>query len=378
MKLRTAQSAVIFWADGKPVWDGYVDQKQYHLSPDAVKLLSWFSEGASIDSVAKLADGNAADLERLALQMLATGALIEVGSTAADDDMATREHWKPWGTAARYYHYASRTLRSAAYMPVEDDRGRLREKALQEPPPALVHSLHSTWQRALADIGDQPLTMTLDEALTRRRSVREFNRLPISLTALSTLLHKTLGLVPRAGRRHHEDGSMFRTSPSGGARHPVEGLVYVRSVDGLDPGYYHYDHAQHALHFCAEADVADAVTICGGQPWVDDAAAILYYIGVTGRSMWKYNTLRAYRALMMDVGHLSQTAFLVTTAMGLGATYTAALRDEVLEDIYGLDGRKDVVLGATVIGVPDPDHLRHLHGDESLTQTNDHVQKGSS
>ena len=362
MILRTAQSGVIFWADGEPVWDGYIGQKQFHLSFDALQLLAWFGNGASLESVEKLSGSDDTQkFHRLVQQMISVGALLEVGSAAADEDAADRALWKPWGTAARYYHHASRTLKSAAYMTVDDDRDRLLRKAVHEPPPPLTRSVSSSWERRLADLNDEPLTMSLDTALTRRRSIREFVESPVSLTALSTLLHRTLGLVPRAGQTHHPDGSMFRTSPSGGARHPVEGFVYVKAVNGLRPGYYHYDHTCSALRFCANDQVADVVAICGDQPWVKNAAFIIYYLGVTERSMWKYDSLRAYRALMMDVGHISQTAFLVTTAMGLGATYTAALRDELVENVYGLDGKRDVVLGATVVGVPDLDHLRYLH-----------------
>jgi len=87
------------------------------------------------------------------------------------------------------------------------------------------------------------------------------------------------------------------------------------------------------------------------------------------RSSWKYDTMRAYRALMIDMGHLSQTTYLVTTDMNLGTTFTAALRDERLETQLHLEIARDLVIGASPIGIAHeenpssaPLELRHRLG----------------
>jgi SagB-type dehydrogenase family enzyme len=71
---------------------------------------------------------------------------------------------------------------------------------------------------------------------------------------------------------------------------------------------------------------------------------------VLARSMWKYSTPRTYRMLHLDVGHLSQTFYLLASALGLGMTFTAAIRDERLEDLLGIDAAQELVMGCSVVG----------------------------
>jgi nitroreductase len=56
--------------------------------------------------------------------------------------------------------------------------------------------------------------------------------------------------------------------------------------------------------------------------------------------------------LHLDVGHLSQTVYLLAAALGLGATFTAAIQDEKLEDLLGIDATDELVMGCSVIGMP--------------------------
>jgi hypothetical protein len=56
--------------------------------------------------------------------------------------------------------------------------------------------------------------------------------------------------------------------------------------------------------------------------------------------------------LHLDAGHLSQTVYLLAAALGLGATFTAAMRDETVEDLLGIDAADELVMGCSVIGTP--------------------------
>jgi SagB-type dehydrogenase family enzyme len=78
----------------------------------------------------------------------------------------------------------------------------------------------------------------------------------------------------------------------------------------------------------------------------------VFFTCVLARSMWKYSTPRTYRMLHVDVGHLSQTVYLLAAALGLGVTFTAAIQDERLEDLLGVDPAYELVMGCSVIGIP--------------------------
>lgn len=68
------------------------------------------------------------------------------------------------------------------------------------------------------------------------------------------------------------------------------------------------------------------------------------------RSTWKYQSPKVYRVLGMDLGHLSQTFFLLATWLRLDAFFIGALREESVEKRLGLDWSREVVLGASGIG----------------------------
>jgi|GEM_PF-2086104 len=64
--------------------------------------------------------------------------------------------------------------------------------------------------------------MSVEEALSRRRSVRRFDPSPLTMEQISQLFWSLQGITSPRG---------FRTAPSAGATFPLE--VYVATADGL-------------------------------------------------------------------------------------------------------------------------------------------------
>jgi len=57
------------------------------------------------------------------------------------------------------------------------------------------------------------------------------------------------------------------------------------------------------------------------------------------RTYWKYrNHAKAYRALLLDVGHISQALYMAATERGMAAFVTAAINEVDTEAAFGLDG----------------------------------------
>src|SRR5207248_3337986 len=101
---------------------------------------------------------------------------------------------------------------------------------------------------------------------------------------------------------------VLKTSPSGGARHPIEAYVLALRVKGVSRGLYHYDAGRHRLERLASGATArQAVRYCAGQSWYGPAAAIVIMTAVFAREQWRYDGPRAYRAVLIDAGHLCQT-----------------------------------------------------------------------
>jgi putative peptide maturation dehydrogenase len=182
----------------------------------------------------------------------------------------------------------------------------------------------------------------LFDVLARRRTTRVFDRdAPVAEGELSTVLHHVFGYhghVPVLD----EIVALKRTSPSGGGLHPVEAYPLVLRVEGVEPGLYHYRADHHALQLLQplETDEAERVVdeFTCGQSYFASAAALFVLTARFYRNFWKYRKhQKAYSAVLMDVGHLSQTLYLVCAELGLGAFFTAAVNGANIEERLGLE-----------------------------------------
>ena len=188
-----------------------------------------------------------------------------------------------------------------------------------------------------------PMPMRLDEALNRRRSLRDYRDAPIALDVLSALLHAAQGIT--------EPTYPKRAAPSAGALYPLEVYVSVQRVQDLTPGLYHYAVREHALEFLRE-DVRQPLTVaCLDQEHVPTAAVVFILTAIFQRERWKYKG-RAYRYILMEAGHVGQNIYLAATALGLGACAIGAFYDDMLNDLLGVDGDEEAALYVLTVGVP--------------------------
>ena len=164
------------------------------------------------------------------------------------------------------------------------------------------------------------------------------------------MLGLTWGVQHRA-RDDQGNRIVLKTSPSGGATHPIEVYVAAFAIAGLPRGIYHYDATRHALTRVRTVRSGfDPTRYLPNQPWYRGAAALFLMTAVVGRELWKYPTARAYRAMLIDAGHLTQTYCLVATVIGLGPFCSMALDDSRIEQDLGIDGVSEIALYAAGVG----------------------------
>jgi len=196
----------------------------------------------------------------------------------------------------------------------------------------------------------------LDEVLLRRYTGRNYDTsasLPLAVAA--RLLQRTFGAQELRHIGPHAN-VLKKTSPSGGGLHPVEAFVLVQRVDGLAPGLYHYhplDNTLVPLRATTQDEAAAlALQMVADQYWLAGAAMQVVMVGRVERSFWKYrNHQKAYRAMSLDAGHLSQTFYLLASEAGLPAFITAAINDIDIETMLGLDHLRHAVIAVCGCGV---------------------------
>ena len=189
-------------------------------------------------------------------------------------------------------------------------------------------------------------TLSLDDALLKRKSIRHYSPDPITGDQLSYLLWSSSGI------QRVERGNEFRTAPSAGALYPIETYVVANRVDGLPAGVYHYSVKQHCLEKLKEGDFSNEVAIAAlGQRMCIEAAAVVVWTAVFERSKWKYKQ-RAYRYVYLDAGHIGGNLALAATAIGLGSCQIGALFDDEVNRIIDVDGTEESVVYMSVVGKP--------------------------
>jgi SagB-type dehydrogenase family enzyme len=351
MKLRVSACGGLFWNDGHLVWDDYLEHRQFALADGTERILRWFHDWRDLESVGETgADGS----EIIAEHLRRNNILIEFGSPRYRRETEVLESWGQWGLLARAFHFSTRYLRWARFRTQEQQAEALREKAITQPPPPAYKAYPGAHTVALPEWKSLWDGRDLLDVLYERRSCREFGGSAIPAQSVAAILQVAAGPVKVFDRVQ----AVLKTSPSGGGRHPTEVYACVRNVDGIEPGLYHYNGVTHELELIDRAlDDAELVVACGDQQWAAGAGLVLFYTSVVPRNQWKYHIARSYRVMLLDLGHLSQTVYLLATALGLRMTFSAALRDEVVEEYLRCDAVSEVVLGCSVIGTAVPDEV---------------------
>ena len=162
---------------------------------------------------------------------------------------------------------------------------------------------------------------SLEEALSRRRSVRRFTDEELTTQDISQLLWAAQGITREWGGR---------TAPSAGALYPLE--VYV----ALPQGFYHYVPQDHKIEIVAEDDLRMEVwEVSLSQDAVRDAPVVFVIAAVYERTAIKYGD-RAARYVHLEAGHAAQNLLLQAVALDLGGVPIGAFHDEQLQSILSL------------------------------------------
>jgi len=200
-----------------------------------------------------------------------------------------------------------------------------------------------------------PVQVPFDAWLKRRATCRNFDRTrALDLAALSQLLWRTLA---SHGEQRQGEKAVFlkKNAPSAGGLHPTDAYLLVQDVDGLEAGLYHYHPGAHALSpTCSRTASGDALArrFVAGQDWFANAHVLLILAPRFARTFWKYRQHpKAYRAVILDVGHVSQLLLSCATEQGLGAFVTAAINEQDIEQALGLDPMQQSPMAICGIGL---------------------------
>jgi SagB-type dehydrogenase family enzyme len=181
--------------------------------------------------------------------------------------------------------------------------------------------------------------VSLEETISRRRSIRKYRSEPLILFQLSQILWAAQGLT---GTRR------FRAAPSAGATYPLEifavvgrrGVIMGEATQGareLEAGIYHYEVDSHSLTLHRPADVRPELARAAlNQEFIVEAPVDIVICALLNRTSRRYGK-RADRYVHMEVGHVGQNIHLQAVALGLATVEVGAFDDEDVGAVLGVD-----------------------------------------
>jgi len=164
-------------------------------------------------------------------------------------------------------------------------------------------------------------SMSVEESIARRRSIREFDPARLELREISQLLWSAQGITSERE---------FRAAPSAGRAYPIE--LYMVCADGL----FHYRPGEHALVKVLSDDIRAALARQGKcDAFVAQAPITLIFAAVFERTTNYYGE-RGVRYVHLDIGHAAENVHLQGEALGLVSCALGAFDDAAMARVLSL------------------------------------------
>jgi len=169
--------------------------------------------------------------------------------------------------------------------------------------------------------------VSVEEALSKRRSIRAYSGESLTVEEVSQLLWAAQGITSPGGGR---------TAPSAGALYPLELYLVVGDVEGIDKGVYRYRPEEHDLEKVKDGDIrAELAEAALGQEYVKDAAIDIVFAAVYARTTWKYGE-RGIRYVHIEAGHAAQNVYLQAVSLDLVTVVIGAFIDSEVKEIMNM------------------------------------------
>ncbi|MBD3689386.1 hypothetical protein H8R18_07590 [Nanchangia anserum] len=175
-----------------------------------------------------------------------------------------------------------------------------------------------------------PTSLSVVEALLRRRTTLVPSRRSLTLDELAAILYRAMARI-RAFRtpaiESRPELAMTNFAPA------LDVYVLVFDVEGLGAGVYAYDIRNHTLtQKQGELDRKECRRVIVGQPATETAAVTLLYVLDVERHQWRYRHPRALRGMWIDTAKAVNELLWELSSRSIIPHITPALSDtRVLE-----------------------------------------------
>jgi SagB-type dehydrogenase family enzyme len=344
-RFRRSPHLVAYWRNGSLRICNYATQTTVDAGHLVCELLDLCDDWRTLDDIAHgLSAGPSPQIPTLVDRLVGLS-LLQRSDRPVDSRVTAMDRLGPWNPEAGFFHMATRDV--AFSSPQKAARHhRLRRVRASRPP-----ALKSYPGVERIDLPRPEADGEFPQVLKARRTWRRYSSTPVRLDELATILGLTAGVQQWV----QADGHLapLKTFPSGGARHPIECYLVVRDVRGLKAGIYHYASDRHSLEkLRGPVSIQRMRAYMPSSEYFANASAMVFFTAVYERILWRYPYARAYRAALVEAGHVCQTFCLTATWRGLAPYCIMGLADSLIEQDLGIDGISESVLYAAGVGRP--------------------------
>ncbi len=193
-------------------------------------------------------------------------------------------------------------------------------------------------------IKEFPCTESLFSILAKRRSKRNYRRIPFTSEEIALLCWAVQGVTARSGPYY------LRTAPSAGALYPIETYLVINYAVELTPGLYHLNVREFSLELCKEGFFGNLLReLTLGQYFFASASVVFLWTAVLRRTLAKYDE-RGLRYIFLDCAHICQNLLLACEALGMKACPVGAFFDEEINTFLEIDGEEETILYLATVG----------------------------
>jgi len=341
LRVRRSAHVVVYWRDGQLIIRNYATGSATTANPLVCALLDLCGDWQTTDALSGAFTPEAATRIPALIGRLVERSFLERSDRSPDPRVRAMSTFDNWNPEAGFFHTATKDVR---YWP---HQGSGRPSRQRPPKPSSHKQYHGVEQIRLPQARDGEFA----RIAMARRTWRRFSKTAMTMEELSTVLGVSAGVQKWAVVEGND--APLKTSPSGGARHPIECYAVVRNVEGLKPAVYHYAADRHVLERIGGAVPIDRIRAYVPQSrYFANASAMVFFTAVFARQLWRYTYSRAYRAALIEAGHVCQTFLLTATSLGLAPYCVMGLADTLIENDLGIDGITESVLYCAGVGRP--------------------------
>jgi SagB-type dehydrogenase family enzyme len=171
-------------------------------------------------------------------------------------------------------------------------------------------------------------SMSIEKALSERRTVRSYSDKPLSLEDISQILWAAQGITePKRG---------LRTAPSAQASYLMKVYVLTGKVADLTMGMYQYQPQGHKLVKIADGDIKTDLYSAAPQNPIKNAPAAVVITGISNKAknpFWIY----------LEAGHIAQNICLEAVSRNLGTVTMAGFKPEEVKKALKLPDNEQPV-----------------------------------